>query len=445
MIEASVCFSALVMMVTASMIGVGNTQAAVMRWLLSAIQARKQQQVVTGVWAIAGAVAYGAIASRVTISGGEYVYLSRLMHPSVGFLAGWISLISGFTVPIASSAKLVARYGTPDGTGDVTLNGIASIVILAAAALHAMKLHVGVASQNLVVVLKLITFGILFTWAFGFAPSDAWHGGPLPEKSTAVLPESAAAWMTFAASLIWISLSYTGFNAAIYVAGESKTAEQNVPRSMLLATLVVMVIYLISNVIFLYAPDSREATADVKSMEGIAALATRALGGSDYGKCPTSSHTVVRAQQRIFVAAGRAAVYSQMALDGVMPKVFLASGGVYRDQPILLQASLSILVVWIWPDLQTLIEYLNMTLAMCSSLAIASIWFIPFTVPAEKIGTEIQHNSVRWYEHTAAVIYILGTLIMAWLRSTAFESSCTSRRAFIVGLFFYVVWIALKP
>ncbi len=50
-----------------------------------------------GLIAICGAVGYGALASRLHMSGGEYLYLSRLVHPSVGFLAGWISLVAGFT------------------------------------------------------------------------------------------------------------------------------------------------------------------------------------------------------------------------------------------------------------------------------------------------------------------------------------------------------------
>ncbi len=61
-----------------------------------------------------GAVAYGALARRLPLSGGEYLYLSRLIHPSVGFMAGWISLIAGFTAPIAMMAIVVGKYSLPD-------------------------------------------------------------------------------------------------------------------------------------------------------------------------------------------------------------------------------------------------------------------------------------------------------------------------------------------
>ena len=65
---------------------------------------------VGGLHAICGAIAYGAIANRLPVSGGEYSYLTRCVHPAVGFVAGWISIIAGFTAPIAVSALLIGKF-----------------------------------------------------------------------------------------------------------------------------------------------------------------------------------------------------------------------------------------------------------------------------------------------------------------------------------------------
>ena len=54
--------------------------------------------------ALCGALSYGALARRLTDSGGEYLFLSRAIHPLVGFLAGWVSLLAGFTGAIAFAA-----------------------------------------------------------------------------------------------------------------------------------------------------------------------------------------------------------------------------------------------------------------------------------------------------------------------------------------------------
>jgi len=59
---------------------------------------------VGGALATCGALSYGAFARRMPVSGGEYTFLARTAHPLAGFLAGWVSLLAGFTAPIAASA-----------------------------------------------------------------------------------------------------------------------------------------------------------------------------------------------------------------------------------------------------------------------------------------------------------------------------------------------------
>jgi len=57
--------------------------------------------VVGGLIAICGAIGYGSLASRFTESGGEYLFLSRTLHPVAGLMAGWVSLLAGFARSIA--------------------------------------------------------------------------------------------------------------------------------------------------------------------------------------------------------------------------------------------------------------------------------------------------------------------------------------------------------
>jgi amino acid transporter len=68
---------------------------------------------VGGAIAVCGAIAYGELARRLPQSGGEYLYLSRLLHPFVGFLAGWISLTVGFSGSIALVALTFEEYVVP--------------------------------------------------------------------------------------------------------------------------------------------------------------------------------------------------------------------------------------------------------------------------------------------------------------------------------------------
>ncbi len=66
--------------------------------------------IVAGVIAICGAISYGALASRFTESGGEYLFLTRAIHPAAGYVAGFVSIIAGFTSAIAFAARTLEIY-----------------------------------------------------------------------------------------------------------------------------------------------------------------------------------------------------------------------------------------------------------------------------------------------------------------------------------------------
>ena len=51
-----------------------------------------------------GALAFGELGAAFPEAGGEYIFISKLFHPFFGFLSGWLSLIVGFSAPIAASA-----------------------------------------------------------------------------------------------------------------------------------------------------------------------------------------------------------------------------------------------------------------------------------------------------------------------------------------------------
>ena len=70
-------------------IGIQSTFAIVLLWVIG------------GVMALCGALVYGEVGAAFPQSGGEYNYLSKLYHPVVGFLSGWVSSTVGFAAPVA--------------------------------------------------------------------------------------------------------------------------------------------------------------------------------------------------------------------------------------------------------------------------------------------------------------------------------------------------------
>src|SRR5205807_3927699 len=53
--------------------------------------------IVGGICAMCGALSYAELAAALPRSGGEYHFLRKIYHPSLGFLAGWISVTAGFS------------------------------------------------------------------------------------------------------------------------------------------------------------------------------------------------------------------------------------------------------------------------------------------------------------------------------------------------------------
>ena len=59
-----------------------------------------------------GAFAYAEISTRISGSGGEYNYLSKIYSNGLGFTAGWVSFVVGFSAPIAAVALAIGSYTT---------------------------------------------------------------------------------------------------------------------------------------------------------------------------------------------------------------------------------------------------------------------------------------------------------------------------------------------
>jgi len=71
---------------------------------------------VGGLYAFSGVAIYSDLAKSYPESGGEYVFLKHLLHPALGTAAGWVSLVAGFTVPIAVAAPDAGAGTEPTAT-----------------------------------------------------------------------------------------------------------------------------------------------------------------------------------------------------------------------------------------------------------------------------------------------------------------------------------------
>jgi len=315
--------------------------------------------IVGGILAMCGALSYGALARRIPESGGEYTFLSRTIHPLAGFLAGWISLLAGFTAPIAAAALLMQAYlgaGAGDG-GMAQPEWLGSGAIAVAALMHGLRLREGVWLQNLAIVLKLAVIAAFLVIGSLSMPD-------LPASST---PAPAFDLGAFAVTLVWVSFSYSGWNAVVYVAGEVRAPERNLARSLVLATGIVTLVYLGLNAVFLYS-------APLEALAGrpeIGAIAAEAIGGPWLRRVVSLviALALFTSVSAMMMAAPR--VYARMADDGRFPRWF-SSGGEVPARAVLLQAALAVGVVWI-SELRELLGYIGFTLGLCSAATVAGL------------------------------------------------------------------------
>jgi APA family basic amino acid/polyamine antiporter len=386
-------FFSLVCLIIANMVGAGifTTSGFALGDLGSANRVMAAW-VVGGVIALCGAISYGGLVRRMTESGGEYLFLSRVIHPVAGFIAGWVSLLAGFTGAIAFAALAFETYAFPTRP-DWMPSGAAAVTMVAlAAALHGVRVRTGAAFQNAVVVLKVVMIAGFLLFAGYVALSQGAATAPPP-----AMPFSLAG---FAGSLVWISLSYSGFNAAVYVAGEARDAQRNAPRALLVGTAVVTVLYIALNAAFVYLPPFEA----VVGKEDVAAAAAQAIGGQ-----PAAIFirviTVIALVTSVFslVMAGPR-VYARMADDGVFPRFFRFGQGGAPTAAIVGQAALAIALIML-SDLRGLLSYLGFTLSISAALSVASLFVI-----ARREGR--QAVAVWGYPFTP-LFYVLVTLILA--------------------------------
>ena len=207
-----------------------NSWSVIILWVLGALMS------------FCGALSYAELGTYWSRSGGEYHFLSRAFHPLLGYLSGWISLTVGFSAPVALAAMALGEYVGPYVEVPQILLALSTIILISL--FHSISLKRSSLVQNSTTILKLIL--ILILLYFGLTKSTEqsaflWDSG---WKSEILLP-------AFAVSFVYVTFSYSGWNAAAYIVDEISDVRKSLPRALILGTAVVSVLYVALNIIFL--------------------------------------------------------------------------------------------------------------------------------------------------------------------------------------------------
>lgn len=201
---------------------------------------------VGGLIALCGALSYGELAAAMPRSGGEYHFLSRIYHPAVGFLSGWVSATVGFAAPTALAAMALGKYAKSVWPA-LQPEWLSVGVVLAFTAVHAMSRQLGSRLQVVVTAIKVLVL-VAFIGAGLLAATPQ----PISFIPTAVSWQEVLS-PAFAISLVYVSYAYSGWNAAVYLTGEVTEPQRNLPRILLVGTAAVLLLYIGLNFVFLYS------------------------------------------------------------------------------------------------------------------------------------------------------------------------------------------------
>ncbi|MGB5610491.1 APC family permease [Eudoraea sp.] len=230
-------------LVVANMIGTGvftslgfqlqdvtNTWSILILWLLG------------GVMALAGAFCYAEIGSTINKSGGEYIFLSKLFHPLLGYLSGWVSLTIGFAAPVALAAMAFGAYLA--NVLQVNPTFLAISVILVVSVIHSFNLSISSKFQSYASWFKVLLIIFLILAGIYFSQDDS----ALDFSNTWTLEILTP---SFAIAFVYVSYSYTGWNAASYIIEEIDKPKINLPKALIRGTLLVAILYVLIQVVFL--------------------------------------------------------------------------------------------------------------------------------------------------------------------------------------------------
>lgn len=321
-----------------------------------------------GLLALCGALCYAELSAALPRSGGEYHFLGRIYHPSLGFMAGAVSLVVGFAAPVALSAMAFGFY--LQGVFPSLSPQASSIAIVVLVTLfHLRDLRVSGLFQIFFTVLKIAL--VLFLIAALFA-------------APAAVPAPSAPWNSylltapFAVSLMFTLYAYSGWNAATYILGEVRTPSRIIPLALTTGTLLVMVLYLGLNAAFLHAAPATLLAGKLN----VAQVAAESVFGSGGGRMVAAviSLGLVSAISAMIWAGPRVA----MVIGEDYPHAFgwlqtrTASG--IPAAAVIAQGLLT-LALLLTSSFEQVLVYTQFALLACSFLTVLGVIVYRFTHP----------------------------------------------------------------
>ncbi len=402
--------------------------------------------IVGGILAFCGALSYAELGAAMPEAGGEYVYLRETYGPAFGFMSMIVSLTAGFSAAIAAASKSFTIYlgqffpilaDEQVIFGTITTNNLLAIgVVWMLITIHSVSARRGFGFNDFITLLKII--GIVAIIGAGFFVVAA-----LGRGDVANLTHIADSYHTltpsgrtnaFATSLIFVMFCYSGWNASAYIASEMNDPQRDLPRSLLIGTGIVVVLYLGMNLIYLLG-----ASVEVLSGQAEIGLISGRILFGEFGaslvavvlcvSIVASASAMTIAGPRVYYAFGRdvkafallakadersGAPRAALTLQGIVTTIIILSGRIdqimlYAGFTLTLTTALAVSCVFVLrfrkPDLDRPFRVWGYPFTPLLFL-ILSIWMMVFTL-----------NSDYWKQAMMGLATVLGSGVLFFVAS----------------------------
>jgi APA family basic amino acid/polyamine antiporter len=259
---------------------VGSPSKVLLAWLAA------------GLLSLAGALTYAELGAMMPEAGGEYVFLREAYGDLPAFLFGWSSVMliasGGLAAVSTALASFLASFVPLNAvfvTHDFHVLGqvvpwrlgiqqvVAVAVILLFSWVNARGIQLGSRVQWASTVAKLAGIAIIVLGAFLFSRTGSWEHLKTPVTAT-IAPAGIGAFGAAMLAALW---AYQGWSNVPMVAGEIDKPERNIPRALIFGMLIVILVYLVTNLAYFYAlPFSEILTANSTAYRDALPVAAKA-------------------------------------------------------------------------------------------------------------------------------------------------------------------------
>ena len=322
-----------------------------------------------GIVAICGAAVYAELGARLPQAGGDYRFLYVAYGPQWGFLNGWAAITLTFSAAAAAQTRAGLEYllaavpalaHTPIGQGFV----FAPLMVLVLTWANTLGARLSGKTTALCTAVPLV--GLIGLFVIGLAGDSTevvWPSNPFAAPDTGWL-------LAFSLAIIPVFFTYSGWNAAAYLAGEMKDPGRSLARGLLVGTALVTLLYLCVNLALLALVPAQDLAG---SERPVADALSRMLGGVGERWLAAMIAIAVLGSANVTLMAG-ARVYYAMAADGLAPRALTRTN----------RAGVPAVALWVgggWSaalalfgDIEELVNWATLAIVLLSSMAVTTLF-----------------------------------------------------------------------